>query len=283
MNKTIILSITMMLSISLMAQDLPRPSPNAMVEQVVGLTEISLQYSRPSVKGRTVWGDLVPYDKVWRFGANEATRIRTSTDMTFGDVVIKAGYYALLCTPSEKGDWQIHVNTDTTLRGAGDYDAEKNVATLIGQPKDNPEMTESMSITIEDLTAESGSIVFKWAQAKLKLPFTVPTDATAEKNINSAIEKGENLDQVYYTAASYYYNTKKNEGEANNYLTKSLEVKENHRVYYLRGRMAESKDNMDEAIKNWTKGVELATAAESKGWADFMQGLIDDNTKPDEK
>ena len=268
----------MMLSLGMTAQDLPRPSPAATVEQVVGLTTITLEYSRPSVKGRTVWGDLVPYDKVWRFGANEATKIRTSDDITIGGEKLAARYYAILATPSEKGEWMIHINSDTTLRGSGNYDSKKDVAVLKVKPSESAH-TESLSITVEDLTANTATVLFQWEKIQIAIPVSVPTDEVAEKNIQAAIEKGEKLDQVYYSAASYYFNSKQNEAKANEYLEESLKVKENHRVYYLKGRMAESKGNMTEAVGHWKKGITLAKEDGSDSWADFMQGLVDENSE----
>ncbi len=264
-----------MISVTVVAQDLPRPSPKAKVDQVVGLTDVSLEYSRPSVKGRTIWGELVPYDKVWRFGANECTTIRIEDDLSFGDKKLAAGYYSILATPTENGEWSIFINADTTLRGSADYDAEKDACVLKVKPTENSH-TESMSITIENLTSNSAAIVFRWEKIRLELPFTVNTDMNAEKNIKKAIEEGEDLDRVNYSAASYYYNTKKDEATAMKYLGKSLEVKENHRAYYLKGVMAKDKDKMDEAVENWEKAVKLAKEAEAEGWADFIAGLIND-------
>jgi hypothetical protein len=200
--------MAMMLSLGLMAQDLPRPSPLCSVEQIVGLTTINLEYSRPSVKERTIFGDLVPYGEIWRFGANMSTKMRLSTDITLGGQAIKAGFYSVLCTPAETGDWQIHVNSDTTLRGSSGYEAEKNVATIKIKPVEN-RMVESMSLTIEDLSSDAANFVFQWAKVRLVIPLTVPTDATAEKNIADAIAAGEDLDEVYYTAASYYFGCKR--------------------------------------------------------------------------
>lgn len=265
-------------SLGLTAQDLPRPSPAAHVEQVVGLTTITLQYSRPSVKGRKVWGELVPFDKVWRFGANEATRMRTSDDIVLGGEKVAAGYYAILATPSENGEWMIHINSDTTLRGAGSYDAAKDVAVLKAKTTKSAH-TESFSLTMEDVTSNSANMLFQWDKVQIAIPITVPTDEVAAKNIQKAVDKGEDLDVVYYNAASYYFNSKQDEKLANEYIDKSMKVKETHRVHYLKGRMSESKGEMDKAVAHWKQGVALAKEAGADGWADFMQGLVDENSK----
>src|SRR5205807_609917 len=113
--------------------DLPRPSPAAKVMQTVGLTDVSVDYSSPAVNARTIWGGVVPYDKVWRTGANSVTKITFSKDVTFGGKPIAAGTYALMTIPSAKGPWTVIVNKDANQWGAFTYNDKLDVLRVQAQ------------------------------------------------------------------------------------------------------------------------------------------------------
>src|SRR6056297_3850063 len=123
--KNLVLSLFLVLTLgwSMQAQiSTPAPSPLAKMEQMVGLTEVHLEYSRPSAKGRTIYGDLVPFDKLWRTGANSATKVTFSDDVVIEGKTLEAGSYALFTIPG-KEEWTIIFNTDTEQGGTGNYDA----------------------------------------------------------------------------------------------------------------------------------------------------------------
>ena len=143
-----------------------RKSPPAEVSGKVGPSEITINYSQPFVKGRTVWGDLVPYDKVWRTGANEATTINFSKDIIVGGNLIEAGKYALFTIPS-KGEWVVIFNSVHEQWGAYKYDEAKDVLRIKVTPTTASEMTEKMTIEIVD-GDRSGMINIKWE--KLVIP-----------------------------------------------------------------------------------------------------------------
>src|SRR5687768_6036427 len=122
MRKTLIALLTLVAATSLSAQvKTPRPSPTASLTQTVGLTDVTIKYSRPGVRGRTIWGDLVPHDKVWRTGANEATTITFSEDVTVGGQKLAKGTYSLHTTPGREA-WTIHFNSVPDQWGSYSYD-----------------------------------------------------------------------------------------------------------------------------------------------------------------
>ncbi len=150
----------------------PRPSPNASLSQTIGITEVTLHYSRPGVKGRAIWGGLVPYNEVWRTGANENTTISFSTPVKIEGHELPAGLYGLQTIPAA-GDWTIIFSKDAQLWGAFDYKQEHDALRV--QVKPAPaEPQERMSFELNDLTDTSAKVVLRWE--KLQVPFTVEVD-----------------------------------------------------------------------------------------------------------
>jgi hypothetical protein len=275
MKKTLFIGLLSLSLMSASAQDLPKASPLCTSTQVVGLTNIKLEYSRPSVREREIFGSLVPYGEIWRLGANAPTMLTTDTPITIDGQTVKPGKYAIFAMPMEKDAWKIVFNTDTEQWGAGNYSEEKNIATVKVKPTE-VHHTESLSITIEDLSTNGGSIVIAWAKSSVSIPFTVETDKIALKNIKKAIEKGEDLDKVYSRAASYYRDSKKDMKTAMTYADKSIALKESHSNLFLKAGILNEQGKNKEAIKLATKALELANKAESKGWADYISENIEE-------
>lgn len=165
MKKGTYLTLTTLLfifisSFSLQAQKdkSERPSPPVVEEKTIGDLTISIDYSSPSVKGRTIWGDLVKYDKIWRTGANEATTISFSKDVKVNEHHVAAGKYALFTIPDKTGEWVVILNTDTELWGSYDFDKNKNVARFEVKTRDITDMYEQMTFTINEV----GEVTFAW-------------------------------------------------------------------------------------------------------------------------
>jgi len=163
--------------------DMPRPSPNAWVSQMVGVTKISITYSRPGVKGRKIWGGLVPYGEVWRSGANENTTITFSTPVKVEGHDLPAGTYGLQTIPTA-GDWTIIFSKDAKEWGAFTYKQEDDALRVQAKPQP-AEMRERMAFEFDDVTDTSAKIVLHWE--KLKVPFTVEAD-TAKLVVGKANE-----------------------------------------------------------------------------------------------
>lgn len=261
-----------LLSLSTQAQELPKPSPLCKVTQMVGLTQVELEYSRPSVKGRVVFGDLVAYDKIWRLGANGCTKITTSNELKFGDQKLAAGTYALFAIPG-KEEWKLVVNTDTEQWGAGNYDEEKNVLTVTAKPMENS-YNETLVIEINNIGANGGNLSIQWEKIRVDFPFTVNTDEIAEANIKAAIEKGEDLDKVYYNAASYYFNSVGDNKKAMRLINSSLDVKKSHNAMFMKARITHANGDKDEAIKLAEEALSLAKEAEANGWIPYITDTI---------
>ena len=275
MKKVLFLILAGCFSSLLNAQELPQPSPMGKINQMVGLTAISMEYSRPSVKGRTIFGDLVPYGEVWRLGANACTKFTSSTDIEFGSSTLKAGTYAMFAKPMENGDWTIMFNTDTEQWGSYDYDEEKNSVTITVKAKAN-DFNETLSLNINNITNSSGVISIEWAKLRVDVPFSVKTDVFVKQNIDEAVKKGEELDLVYYRAASYAFKSLKDDKLAMSYLEQSFAVKKAHNSLFLKAQILKKSGKKAEAIQVAEEALKMAKAAEKKGWADYISENIEE-------
>lgn len=160
-------------TVSAQQLDLPRPSPKASVAQTIGVTEVTIHYSRPGVKGRTIWGGLVPYGEVWRTGANENTTITFGTPVKIGGTELPAGTYGLQTIPAQD-QWTVILSKDAELWGAFNYKPENDALRLQVKPRAAAVPVERMRFTFEEVTDNAAEVVLAWE--KLEVPFTVEVD-----------------------------------------------------------------------------------------------------------
>lgn len=233
MKKTAILFLAFCASISMNAQIVtPQASPSAKVTQVVGLTDVSLDYSRPAMRGRTIFGDLVPFNKLWRTGANKNSIITFSTDVKVGGKDLKAGSYAIFTTPGESV-WEINFYSDTENWGTPqNWDASKVAAIVKANPSKVGEKVESFTIAISNITADGAHLEISWDNTKVAIPFEVPTDAAVTSSI-SKVMAGPGSDD-YYAAAVYYLNSGKDINKAKEWIDKAITMTEKPAFWQLR-------------------------------------------------
>lgn len=158
-------------SISAFAQKAiePRPSPMALVKANLGDTYVSIIYSQPHKKGRVIFGDLVPFGKVWRFGANDATQLTTTGDIMLGDKTLKAGTYTIFCTP-EKDAWTISFNSALGQWGAFQYDAAKDVLKISAKTVASPETYEAFTLKFDKPEGKSTVLSAMWDGTMISIP-----------------------------------------------------------------------------------------------------------------
>jgi DUF2911 family protein len=155
--------------------DVPQASPAASVSQTVGLTEIKIDYHRPAVNKREVWGKLVPYGQVWRAGANENTTIQFSSPVTVGGKTVPAGTYGLHTMPGEK-DWSVMLSSTSTAWGSFSYDEKEDVVRFSVTPKP-ADFEERLEYRFENPTDNSADVVLQWEKLQISFPITVDTNA----------------------------------------------------------------------------------------------------------
>lgn len=193
--KKLIFSLALAVSVQAFAQqyNIPAVSPRQTVEQQFSVTKISVEYGRPAVKGRKVFGELVPFGQVWRAGANEATRITFGQEVLFGGQKVKKGTYALYVVPQEK-EWKIILNRGVNNWGAYTYDAKEDVATTTVPVKMMNEKMERFTINFEDITDEKLNLVFEWDKTRADVPVEILNVEETLQIIDNlkAIKKVEN-------------------------------------------------------------------------------------------
>src|SRR5690606_10922160 len=206
MKKLALLLFIGLLSISMEAQvQTPAPSPFSKLEQKVGLTDVVVEYSRPSMRGRKVFENLVPYDAIWRTGANQNTMITFSDDVVVQDKELKAGTYAIYTRPGE-AVWEVIFYTDTNNWGVPqEWDASKVAATVKVEVYPMEETIETFTITFDDLHNNGATLGMLWENVYVGVKFVVPTVAKATKSIEETMSKPDLTANDYFAAGSYYF------------------------------------------------------------------------------
>ncbi|MGB5191321.1 DUF2911 domain-containing protein [Robiginitalea sp.] len=201
----------------------PKASPFQEVSQEVGLSEVRVRYSRPAVKGREIFGNLVPYGRIWRVGANESTKISLTHPMQIGDHQIPAGTYALYAFP-EAAAWEIVFHKDTTLWGDGRdaYSPDDDLFRYPVVPESWPLIQENFLITFDQITHNSLQMLLIWDQTCIRIPMEVDTASLMEASITEALSKDPSA-QSYYEAARYLQEEGRDYEQALKYIDKALE------------------------------------------------------------
>ncbi len=239
------------------AQDLKLPalSPTSEIMQSFATSDIKIAYSRPSMRGRKVFGNLVPYGDLWRTGANAATKVSFGEDVILNGTEVKKGEYALYTVPNEK-EWEIVLNKGVNNWGTGGYKQEDDVIRFKVTPKRINNKIETFTITIGNITYTTCDIVLKWENTKVLIPVKVDNKEAITKSIKKAVET-PNI--PYYQAARYYYTTDQNLDDALSYMNKALEA--NPKAFWmwnLKAQIAQKLNNKDVAIESAKKAMELA-------------------------
>ncbi|WP_372754436.1 DUF2911 domain-containing protein [Mariniflexile sp.] len=222
MKKLLLIVLAITATFSVNAQIVtPQPSPFSKLEQKVGLTQITLEYSRPSMRDRVIFGDLVPYGKLWRLGANANTKITFSTDVSIGGNEVKAGTYAIFATPNETS-WNVVFYSDATNNGLPKvWDDSKVVAMVNTKVYPVSEKIETFTITFDDLTNSSAVLGILWENLYVGVQIDVPTDNMVLTNINDVMN-GTPTSNDYYAAAVYYLQEGKDISQAKIWIDKAI-------------------------------------------------------------
>jgi len=244
----------------------PQPSPNASLEQNVGLTQVSIAYSRPSVRGRTIYGDLVPFDQIWRTGANRNTTITFSDDVTVGGHALKAGTYALYTRPG-KDSWKVYFYTDIDNSGIPDpWEASNIAAEVTVKPQQLSRTVETLTIGIDDLSNSGATLGISWANTYAGVPFEVPTDEKAMKSIETVMNGPSAFD--YYAAAAYYLEEGKDLQKAKEWIDKAAAMNE---AFWILRRQALIYDKLGDRKGAIAAAKKSMAAAEAAGNQDYVK------------
>lgn len=221
MKKIIFVLTSMIVSYVINAQvKTPAPSPHSVLTQVVGLTDVTVDYSRPSAKGRIIFGDLVPFGKLWRTGANSNTTVSFSDDVIINGTTLKKGKYALYTTP--KADmWEVIFYTDNDNWGTPEnWDANKVAVLINADPITLSNAVESFTISVGNLTNDSATLDITWEKTMVSVKFAVPTQKTAMASISKTLAGATAGD--YFSAAQYYFQSNDDLNKALDYVNKAI-------------------------------------------------------------
>lgn len=276
MKKTILILFVTLLTSSINAQiETPAPSPFQKIEQKVGLTSVIVEYSRPSMKGRKIFGGLEAYGKVWRTGANENTKITFSTDFMLDGKSLQKGTYALYTIPN-KTTWDVILYTDTNNWGTpAKWDENKVAAKITVTPINMPMDVETFTITFDDLTNNSAVLGILWENVYVPLKFETPTDKMVSKSIEK-IMAGPSANDMY-AAAVYYLEANKDIQIAKTWIDKAVELTAKQpKFWYLRQQslIHAKAGNKNTAIEAAKKSLELAKQAGNSGYVKMNKASL---------
>ncbi|SKB87013.1 Protein of unknown function [Salegentibacter holothuriorum] len=246
----------------------PQPSPFTKVEQKVGLTDVSLEYSRPGMRDREIFGNLVPYGQVWRTGANENTKITFSDDVTIQGEELKAGTYAIYTIPKED-EWEVMFYNDASNWGnPAEWNEEKVALKATAEVMELPFEMETFTIMVDDLKNDSAALNFIWANTVASLRFEVPTEEKAMASIEKVMNGPGAND--YFAAATYYHDANKDLDKAYKWVNKSLEMGNPNAFWILRRKSLIAADlgKKEEAIAAAKKSL---AEAEKAGNQDYVK------------
>ncbi|MBR39794.1 MAG: dihydrolipoamide dehydrogenase [Flavobacteriaceae bacterium] len=247
----------------------PRVSPASEVEQMVGLTEIEIEYSRPSMRGREVFGNLVPFGKVWRTGADNSTKISFDTDVIISGKTIQSGTYSIFSIPN-KESWEIIFYSDVELWGVPrDWSENKIVFSSMFDVKKlkKSNTVETFTISFNDLTNNDVNISISWENTSVDIKIEVPTRSMVESDINKVLSDNPKSSD-YYAAAVFYRQENINLDKALEWMNKAIEMNESPRFWQYRQQslIMAANDKFADAVDAAKKSLNLAIEADNQDY-----------------
>lgn len=273
------LLLTVACSFGALAQiQTPAASPEQTLTQSVGLSSVTVQYSRPAMRGRAIFGDLVPMDKLWRTGANKNTLVTFESDATVGGSPLKAGTYALYTVPS-KDEWTVYFYTDTENWGLPKpWDENKIAAVFKVKAQSLDSSVESFTITIDKVTDSGAHLTISWENTSVAIPFGFDTESAVMQTIERTMNGPAAGD--YYQAAVYYLNADKDINKAKTWIDKAIAMSEPAYWYYRQKALIYAKSGDKKgAIAAAERSMELAQAAGSQDYVAMNKKSLAEWTK----
>lgn len=263
-NRSLLFPLLLLGALPLAAQiEIPRPSPHASVSQTIGTTTITIDYHRPGVKNRTIWGGLVPYDSPWRMGANEATTISFSDPVKIGGTDVPAGKYSFFAIPA-RDKWTLILNKDPEQWGAYGYDQSKDQVRVSVTPAPAAH-NEWMRFTIDPMAPSSALVAMHWE--KLSVPMTVDVDVA--KIVWKDIDR--ELASSYAAAANFALDRGERLDDGLVWIDRAISAGENTFNLWTKARLLQKKGRAAEAIPLMERAISMART--NKMPADFMKIL----------
>jgi hypothetical protein len=250
----------------------PQPSTTQTIKQDFGIGNIELSYSRPGIKGRKIFGDLVPYGKVWRTGANNATTLTFSDSVRIGGVNIAPGKYGLLTIPN-KDQWTIILTSQTDVTNPAAYKQEKDVVRVNAKPTTLKEPLETFTMQFANVKPTTTDLNIMWDNVAVSLPIATDIDNKIMAQINNLINKDN---RPYYQAAMYYMDNGKDLNQALTWFDKAIE--QNPRAYWVYHQKANALAKLgkkEDAKTTAQKSMDLAKEEKNDDYVELNKKLLD--------
>lgn len=249
----------------------PAPSTAQTVKQEFGLSTVELSYSRPNAKGRTIFGDLVPNNAVWRTGANGATTLTFSDEVIIGGKKIPAGKYGLLTIPNS-GSWTFIISKQTDVTSPAAYKQDQDVVRVNATPVDMPFETETFTMQFMNVKSNSMELLVLWDKTAVFLPITADIESKVMAQIDNALNKDN---KPYFQAAMYYLDNNKDLNKANEWLDKAVQQSPNaFWVWHQKANCLARLGKKAEAVTAANKSIELAKAAKNSDYVSLNEKLL---------
>jgi tetratricopeptide (TPR) repeat protein len=249
----------------------PAPSPSTTIKQEFALSSVEVSYSRPAVKGRTVFGDLVPYGKVWRTGANAATTITFGEEVTIGGKKVPAGKYGLLTIPGQS-EWTIIISKQTDVTSPSAYKESEDVVRFTAKAEEMPFSVESFMIVFGDVKPTSMTTSIIWDKTVVSFDITAEVDGKIMSQIDQQMKSDK---PPYFLAAFYYLENGKDLNKAVQWFDKA--IAENPKAFWIYHQKAVAQSKLGkkkDAVTTATKSMELAQEAKNPDYVTLNEKLI---------
>lgn len=238
---------------------LPEPSPAATTEQTIGITDIKVVYHRPAVNGRTVWGQLVPYNEPWRAGANENTTVTFSSDVKIGGKPLKAGTYGLHMIPTQR-EWTVAFSNMSTAWGSFTYDQKEDALRVTVSPRTEPTSEERLSYSFDDVTDTKGTLVLRWEKLAVPITIDVDTPKVVMASVRGELRGLAGFRQETLTqAARYWLRNGGNLDEALKFADTAIQRGGLYQAHMVKAQILEKKGNVAGATEERNKAQAVAT------------------------
>lgn len=255
--------------------EFPAASPGCTLKQRIGLTDIEISYSRPSAKGREVFGNVVPYGKVWRTGANQATKIIFSTPVKLNGTEIAAGTYALMTIP-DKEQWTIIINKGSEQWGAYKYDEKTDIVRFKAAPAKLAQPVETFTIEYDQIRENSATLSLSWDKTTVPLKLEVDFADKLLSQIDALMES-DAKEKPYFQAAQFYYNHDRDLKKAIVWIDKAIAERDAYFMVYVKAQILAKMGDKAGAIAASKHSSELAEKANDNAYIklnrDFVSGL----------
>lgn len=260
-------------SVSFGQLNLPAASPDQEIRQQIGFVDVQVKYSRPSTRGRIIFGDLVPFDQLWRTGAHDATTIWFSDSVRVNDVNIPSDTFSLFTIPG-KSEWTIILNKIHEMHGASDYAEANDQLRFNVKAEKAPRFYETFTIDINDFTNDGAFVYLLWENTQVKFPIRTYADQKVMKEIaDKTSSKTEVKPGIFYQASLYYFNNKKDLGQAYEWVKVANSKSQEAAWLQLQAKIEAVQGRHAEALTTLSRSTELARAKKLESVIKTNEGL----------